>query len=95
MTKSFVLLTRGQEIECANPIYRPAIEYPPLSGLCKTVIPSSLIADFPRRWKLARGCKVRTPKGDFIVTAIPQPDRTIRLDGKNIDAVAGALRVTR
>jgi len=55
------------------------------------VMAGSIVADFPRRWRVPRGCKVRTPAGDFIVTASPHPDRTIRLEGKNLEKIAAAL----
>ena len=95
MEETFNLLTRGMEIVCKNPIYRPAIKSPPLSGHKGEVFASSIVVEYPRRWKLPRGCKVQTPSGEFIVTATPQPDHRIRLDGKNVDAVAAALHLKR
>jgi hypothetical protein len=57
------------------------------------VIPGSIVVDFPRRWKRPRRCRVRTDVGDFAVTVIPQPDRRVRLDGKNVAALAAALKL--
>lgn len=94
MPADFVLLTRGVEIPCRNAIHRPAVRAPaaPFSKHePEDSVASSIVANYPRRWKRSRGCKIRTPAGDFIVTAIPHHDGMIRLEGKNIDAVARAI----
>jgi hypothetical protein len=92
---SLVLLTRGTEVECPSAVYRPAIESPPMAPSNSEVVAGSIVAQLPRRWKKERGCKVRTPAGDFVITAVPQADKTVRLEGKNIAAVAAALHLKR
>lgn len=93
--KSLLLVTRGTEIECRNPVYRGAIHTPALITKRRKVAPSSIVADFPRRWKNPRKCKVRTTAGDFPVTATPHPDHSILLDGENIDEIASAIGLSR
>jgi hypothetical protein len=90
-----VLLSRGVEIECTSPVYRPAIESAPGGRENPEVVAGSIVVELPRRWKKPRGCKVRTGAGDFSVKAVPLPDTTVRLEGKNIAAVAAALHLKR
>jgi hypothetical protein len=92
---SLTLLTRGTEIECSSAVYRPPIESAPGAPENPEVVAGSIVAQLPRRRKKERGCKVRTPEGDFIITAVPQADKTVRLEGKNIAAVAAALHLKR
>jgi len=92
--KKVILLSRGVEIECQSPVYRPAIESAPGGRDNPEVVAGSIVVELPRRWAKARGCKVRTVEGDFSVKAVPQPDTTVRLEGKNIAAVAAALHLT-
>jgi len=89
-----VLLTRGQSIECPNPVLRPAIKPVHDAKRKRPITPGNIVADFPRRWKLARGCKVATPAGGFTVTATPRRGGMIRIDSKRIDEITAALGLT-
>jgi hypothetical protein len=83
------------EIECDSPVFRPVIESAPLSKEDTEVVAGSIVVTLPRRWKKPRGCKVRTSAEDFAVKAVPQSDTSVRLEGKNIAAVAAALHLKR
>src|SRR5688572_14256027 len=98
MAADFDILTRGMEIPCAGAVYRPAVKAP--HGLfSKRTSPdpvaASIVAEYPRRWRKSRGCKVRTAGGEFLATAIPHHDGMIRLEGKNIDAIAVTAGIDR